>query len=61
LQVVQAEPLVQVRQVDEQAVQLTAPESKKPEMHLQFWVISLRVASTQELQVPVGLLQVWQL
>jgi hypothetical protein len=53
------DPLVQVWQVGWQAVQLMAPESKNPAMHLQFWVMSLRMALTHEVQAPLGELQVW--
>ena len=59
LQVVQADALVQVRQVGEQAVQLTAPLSKKPMMQEQLLLRSLLRGSTQEVQVPVGEEQFW--
>ena len=50
--------LLQVRQVEEQAVQLTLPLSKNPVIQAQSWLISLLLASTQEVQVAVGELQV---
>jgi hypothetical protein len=56
---VQAEALVQVRQVAEHELQLTEPESKNPVMHLQLWVKSLRVESTQAEHPPLGEVQFW--
>lgn len=58
-QEVQADELVQVRQVGEQALQLRAPESKNPVIHLQFWVLSLLIGSTQAMQAPFGEVQFW--
>ena len=58
-QAAQVEAVVQLRQVEEQEVQLTLPLSNMPVTQAQFWLISLLVESTQEAQVPVGELQVW--